>query len=69
MFEVEHSTPKNQRTSAMTKLWVLILCKRGFTQEPEFYFDAETAEARKRVLLRDFNPDYDELEVFEKTMP
>lgn len=53
----------------MTKLWVLILCKRGFIQEPEFYFDPETAEARKKVLLRDFNPDYDELEVFEKTMP
>lgn len=50
----------------MKKIWILTLVKRGFIQDPEIYYDAETANNRKRILFRDFNPTYDEIEVFEK---
>jgi len=50
----------------MRKVWILTLVKRGFIQEPEIYRDEETANYRKAALLKDFNPDYDEIEVFEK---
>lgn len=48
------------------RLWIVSLVKRGFLQEPEIFFDLTQAEARRGELLGDFNPDYDELEVFEK---
>ena len=50
----------------MKKVWILTLVKRGFIQEPEIYYDSDTANSRKRALLKDFNPDYDEIDVFEK---
>lgn len=50
----------------MRKIWILTLVKRGFLQEPEIFYDEDNAQRRKRVLMRDFNPDYDELEIFEK---
>lgn len=50
----------------MKKIWIVILSKRGFIQKPEIYQDAEKATRRKKILLRDFNPDYDEIDVFEK---
>jgi hypothetical protein len=50
----------------MKKIWILTLVKRGFIQDPEIYYDAETVNNRKKILLRDFNPTYDEIEVFEK---
>jgi hypothetical protein len=53
----------------MKRIWILSLVKRGFIQEPEIYYDAETANNRKTVLMRDFNPTYDEIEVFEKHIP
>jgi hypothetical protein len=48
------------------KVWILCRVKRGFIQEPEVFHDAIVAEKRKHILLQDFNPDYDELEVFAK---
>ncbi|MHB8828936.1 MAG: hypothetical protein ACYC6Q_05330 [Syntrophales bacterium] len=48
------------------KVWILSLSKRGFIQEPEIFYDLNAAENRKQKLLLDFNPDYDELDVFEK---
>jgi hypothetical protein len=50
----------------MKKIWIVTLIKRGFIQDPEIYYDAEKANNRKKALLSDFNPDYDEIEVFEK---
>ncbi len=50
----------------MKKIWILSLVKRGFIQEPEIYYDAEMANNRKSVLMRDVNPDYDEIDIFEK---
>ena len=50
----------------MQKILILVLVKRGCIQEPEIFFDRSTAEKRKRELLRDFNRDYDEIELFEK---
>ncbi len=52
----------------MKKIWILTLVKRGFIQKPEIYYDAETANSRKKALLKDFNPDYDEIDVFEKSI-
>jgi len=53
----------------MKKIWILTLVKRGFIQDPEIYYDAETANNKKTFLLRDFNPDYDEIGLFEKHIP
>jgi len=50
----------------MMKIWVLSHVKKGFIQEPEIFYDGYDAEMRKWVLMKDFNPDYDEIAVFEK---
>ena len=50
----------------MKKIWILNLVKRGFIQEPEIFYDADKAKKRKSLLMQDFNPAYDELEIFEK---
>jgi len=47
-------------------IWILILVKRGFIQEPEIFFNFDDAEEAKKVLMEDFNRDYDEIEVFHK---
>jgi hypothetical protein len=48
------------------KVWIVSLVKRGFIEEPEIFYNASGAEKRKQKLLSDFNPDYDEIEVFQK---
>lgn len=53
----------------MKKIWILSLVKRGFIQEPEIYYNVEAARNRKMVLMKDFNPDYDEIDIFEKSIP
>jgi hypothetical protein len=53
----------------MKSLWILVLSKRGFIQEPEIFYDEHTANNRKKDLIEDFNPDYDEIEIFEKPIP
>jgi len=50
----------------MKKVWILTLVKRGFIQEPEIFYDEHIAQNRKKTLMEDLNPDYDELEIFEK---
>jgi len=50
----------------MKKIWILTLVKRGFIQEPEIFFTRHLADKRKNNLMMDFNPDYDEIEIFEK---
>ncbi len=48
------------------KIWIVSLVKRGFIEKPEIFYTASGAEKRKQKLLNDFNPDYDEIGVFEK---
>jgi hypothetical protein len=48
------------------KVWIVSLVKRGFIEDPEIFYNASGAEKRKQELLNDFNPDYDEIGVFEK---
>jgi hypothetical protein len=50
----------------MKKIWILIYVHRGSIQEPEIFNKKTDANKRKNELLKDFNPDYDEIEVFEK---
>ncbi len=50
------------------KVWIVSMVKRGFIEEPEIFYNASGAEKRKQELLNDFNPDYDEIEVFEQTV-
>lgn len=50
----------------MRKIWILTIVKRGFIQEPEIFYNKHTANMRKKALMADFNPDYDELDIFEK---
>jgi hypothetical protein len=53
----------------MKRIWILVMVKRGFIEEPEIFLDKRSAQARKRELLQDFNPDYDEIDIFKKTLP
>ena len=48
------------------KIWILTLVKRGFIQEPEVFFEESKAQNRRRTLISDINPDYDEIAIFEK---
>lgn len=50
----------------MKKVWVLIYVHHGLIQEPEIFTDEQSALKRKNKILKDFNADYDEIEVFEK---
>lgn len=50
----------------MKKIWLVIHVLRGFIQEPEIFFDEQAAVKRKLTLLNEINPDYDEVDVFEK---
>ncbi len=53
----------------MKIIWILTLVKRGFIQEPEIFFARHLADNRRKILMKDFNPDYDEIEIFEKHIP
>jgi hypothetical protein len=53
----------------MKRIWILVMVKRGFIEEPEIFLDERSALARRRELLQDFNPDYDEIDIFRKTLP
>lgn len=50
----------------MKRLWVLIYVYHGLIQEPEFFIYKKDAIKRKGEILKNFNRDYDELEIFEK---
>ncbi len=50
----------------MKKIWLLIYVYRGLIQEPEVFTNKISAAKRKQEILRHFNPDYDEIEIFEK---
>lgn len=50
----------------MEKIWILVHVWRGLIQEPEMFFDSNSADNRRNEILRDFNPTYDEIEIFEK---
>lgn len=50
----------------MKKIWILVYVHRGFIQEPEIFLDKKSALSRKEGILRHFNKDYDEIEIFEK---
>ena len=52
--------------NAMKKIWVLIYVHRGFIQQPEIFSDKKSAESRKRIILNNFNRDYDEIGIYEK---
>ena len=51
------------------KIWIITLVKRGFISEPEIFQEEELAFKRFEELSRDLNPVYDELEIFERTIP
>ncbi len=50
----------------MRRIWILSFVKRGFIQEPEIFYDATSAQSRRKALMQDFNPDYDDIDIFEK---
>jgi len=52
----------------MKKIWIVIYVHRGFIQEPEIFTSKNSALKRKQKLLDNYNPDYDELEIFEKIL-
>lgn len=52
----------------MKKIWIIVHVHHGLIQEPELFFSRHLALRRKKELLKDFNHDYDELEIFEKVL-
>ena len=50
------------------RIWIIVLVKRGFIEEPEIFFKKSNAQNRKKALMSCFNPDYDEIEIFEKNI-
>ena len=53
----------------MGKVFILIWVHRGFIQKPEFFQKFENAKNRINDIKKSvFNPDYDELEIFEKRL-
>lgn len=50
----------------MKTIWLLIYVYRGFIKEPEIFYDKDSVLKRKSALLLQINPDYDEVDVFEK---
>jgi hypothetical protein len=50
----------------MKRVWILVHVWRGLIQEPEMFFDANSADRRQAEILKNFNQDYDEIEIFEK---
>lgn len=52
----------------MKTIWLVIYVTRGCIQEPELFLDEASAFRRKREILKNFNRDYDEVEVFEKSL-
>ncbi len=50
----------------MKKFWILVLVKRGFIEPPEIFLSLESARKRREKLMRNINPDYDEIDIFEK---
>ena len=49
----------------MKTIWILIHVHHGLIQEPEIFYNKQLALKRKKKILQDFNPDYDEIELFE----
>jgi len=52
----------------MKKIWLVVYVCRGCIQEPEIFFEEAPALKRKREILKIFNRDYDEVEVFMKEL-
>ncbi len=52
----------------MKTIWLLIYVKRGLIQDPEIFINENLAIKRKNEILKDFNQDYDEIEIFEKVI-
>lgn len=51
----------------MKKIFVLIWVHKGFIQEPEFFSEIQAAQLRlNHIKKKTYNPDYDEVEIFEK---
>ncbi len=51
----------------MKNFWIVIYIYHGLIQEPELFDTKKAALKRKKEILKDFNPEYDELEIFKKT--
>ena len=51
----------------MKKNWILIYVHHGLIQSPEIFLSEAAAEKRRKKILKNFNRDYDEIEIFEKT--
>jgi len=50
----------------MKKIWILVYVYRGLIQQPEIFSSEIAALKRKQQILKNFNHDYDEVEIFEK---
>lgn len=52
----------------MKKFWIIVYVYHGLIQEPELFFKKKDALKRKKEILKNYNRDYDELEIFKKVI-
>jgi hypothetical protein len=50
-------------------IWVSVLVESGIPVEVKAFRDSRSAEALRRLWLKDIRPDYDEAAVFEVEFP
>lgn len=50
----------------MINIWIVVHTEKGFIQEPEIFQSYKDALYRKSYLLKYINPDYDEVDLFER---
>ena len=57
-----------KKFNIVKKIWILIYVHRGLIQEPEIFFEMKAAKNRKKSIMKNFNPAYDEIDIFQKIL-
>lgn len=52
----------------MERIWILVYTHRGIIYSPEIFKDEKSAIERKKEIFKKVNKDYDEIEIFEKSI-
>lgn len=47
-------------------IWIIVIVIRGLIEEPEIFLSKDLAYKKFKTLSKSVNPDYDEVEIFEK---
>ncbi len=56
---------EQSKANSMKNIWILVHIYRGIIQTPEIFVNEHSAKRRKKEILKFFNRDYDEIEIFK----